>query len=305
MPLGSADFKQPDDAAPDAESKRNPYRIRKTVLTIVLVIAAVQIAVALWQYRQGRNYYSEIRETAIKQTVDGTSRVNEAGSNEADDADGTAYKDDTDQADGKGCTDGTGRTQGTGSGQNEPGITVDFVALHKINPDIVAWIRFDDGRISYPVLQAEDNTTYLHTLPDGTGNPSGSIFADAGCPADFSGAVTILYGHNQRDGSMFGSLKQYRNKGFYEKHREFTIYLPDRTVSYRICGWYVADPEDEIYQIGFSHDDVFQAYLQKLEQKREKNLPVTMSKEDAVVVLSTCASGGKRFVVYAKQKGEP
>lgn len=290
MPLGSADFKQTDNTFLDGEAKRNPYRIRKTVLTIVLVFAALQIFVVLWQYRQGRDYYREIQRTVIKQTVDGISHMAETGSREADDADGTGYEDWAEDAE---------------TVPEEPEITVDFAALHKINPDIVAWIRFDDGRINYPVLQAEDNMTYLHTLPDGSRNPSGSIFADAGCPADFSGAVTILYGHNQRDGSMFGSLKQYRNKGFYEKHREFTMFLPDRTVSYRICGWYVADPEDEIYQIGFSHDEVFQAYLQKLEQKREKDLPVTISREDSIVVLSTCASGGKRFVVFAKQKGEP
>ena len=40
--------------------------------------------------------------------------------------------------------------------------TVDFDALWELNPDIVAWIRFDEPSIiSYPVVQGTDNEEYL------------------------------------------------------------------------------------------------------------------------------------------------
>jgi len=36
--------------------------------------------------------------------------------------------------------------------------------------------------------------------------------------ADFSDVHTIIYGHNMKNGSMFGSLKKYRNKTFFDEN---------------------------------------------------------------------------------------
>ena len=41
-------------------------------------------------------------------------------------------------------------------------VTVDFEALAKVNPDVKAWIYIKGTGINYPIVQAADNTTYLH-----------------------------------------------------------------------------------------------------------------------------------------------
>ena len=40
-------------------------------------------------------------------------------------------------------------------------VTVDFEALKKINPEIIAWIRIPDTKIDYPVVQGTDRQRIL------------------------------------------------------------------------------------------------------------------------------------------------
>lgn len=53
---------------------------------------------------------------------------------------------------------------------------VDFDALRKINPDVVGWIYIPDTEINYPIVQAKDNSTYLHRTFRGKDSYVGAIF---------------------------------------------------------------------------------------------------------------------------------
>lgn len=99
-------------------------------------------------------------------------------------------------------------------------LQVDFETLKEANPDVTGWIYFDNiEQIDYPVLYSGDDETYLHTDLYGNASKSGCIFMEGNNVPDFNDCHTILYGHNMKNGSMFGSLKQYKNDGFYEKMR--------------------------------------------------------------------------------------
>ena len=97
-------------------------------------------------------------------------------------------------------------------------LQVDFNKLEEINPDVIAWIEIPGLEISYPVVQGRDNDYYLHHLITGENHKSGSIFMDFHNQEDLSDRNTIIYGHNMKDGSMFGGLKKYRDPSFYEEH---------------------------------------------------------------------------------------
>ena len=82
-------------------------------------------------------------------------------------------------------TDEDGHTEGT-DGSDGKQTVVDFKALKKINPDIVAWIRIPDTSIDYPVVQGNDDSYYLtHTFKK-TEHVAGAIFLDSDNNADFS-----------------------------------------------------------------------------------------------------------------------
>ena len=55
---------------------------------------------------------------------------------------------------------------------------------------------------------------------------SGSIFSQRQNSKDFSDPVTVLYGHNMKNGTMFNTLHKFENKDFFKKHSKVYIYTP-------------------------------------------------------------------------------
>jgi len=88
-----------------------------------------------------------------------------------------------------------------------------LAGLSGINPDFIGWIVIGD-LIDYPVVRGRDNSHYLDTTFSGQRNASGAIFMDYSNDLGFDGTVTILYGHNMKDGSMFSSLHRYRDRAY-------------------------------------------------------------------------------------------
>ena len=86
-------------------------------------------------------------------------------------------------------------------------IQIDWPALKMLNPDITAWLLIPALSLSYPVVQGEDNAYYLHRSFQREGSYAGCIFLDTRNSPDFQDPFTLIYGHNMRDGSMFGSLR--------------------------------------------------------------------------------------------------
>ncbi len=180
--------------------------------------------------------------------------------------------------------------------------TVDFDALLAQSSNVVGWIQVSGlDNINYPIVQYTDNNYYLTHDWDGQYSRYGAIFLDADNSGDFSDAYSLIYGHNMKNGSMFGTLKQYRDASFFaENGGIITIYLPTETRTYQIFSVRVVDASDEsAYTIGFGHDEQFGTYLQKMVAKSLYQTGVSVSAEDSVITLSTC-SGDNRLVVHAK-----
>ncbi len=256
-------------------------RKRGNVISIVLLIVAVIVLViALWRlipqlldYRQSENVYEELQGEIV-----------DLGTDPAEERDYTdlAPSDSYDWAN----------------------VTIDFNALWQINPDVVAWIRFDDTdavAVDYPILHGPNNDTYLRTDLYGESHTSGSIFLEAANSADLSDLYNIIYGHNMRNGTMFGTLRRYRDDDdFYEANRYFTIYTPRGAYRYEIFG-YADIPEDsEIYTVGYVPDQAYQRLINVMLSTSIRNTGIVPTIDQKTVTLSTCTASGEeyRFVVY-------
>lgn len=184
-------------------------------------------------------------------------------------------------------------------------VVIDMEALQEINPDIVGWIRFDNLEIiSYPVLYSGDDEKYLRSDIYGNKTTAGCIFIEGANNPDLNDYHTIIYGHNMKNLSMFGSLRKYKNDGFYEDNQYFTVYLEDRAYRYQIFAYYDVPETDQIYTIGFGPDDTYQSFIDKMISRSYKDTGIEVTKTDRVVTLSTCSSEGNRFVVHAVRVDE-
>ena len=128
-----------------------------------------------------------------------------------------------------------------------------FEELRKINPDVCGWITLDHTKIDYPILQGEDNLTYINTDVYGDFALSGSIFLDYRNHDDFTDRRVILYGHNMKDGSMFSNLKQYQDSVFRKNSDSAYLYLPEKTLHLEITACEKVSMRDDIYAL---EDDV-------------------------------------------------
>ena len=261
-----------------ASGNSNRSRLLTAAGLLLTGIAAVRLCGIGIAYRSGPAFYQKLAQ-AVRMDAD-----TEAG-----------------KAPAGAVSDGLPESSG---GAEESGVEIDFSYLKEMNPDIVGWLLFDSGEISYPVLQGADNTEYLDTMADGAKNDAGSIFIDALCGADFEDMHTILYGHNRRDRTMFGRLKLYAtDPSYYKENRFFTIYTQKDAFRYEVFAWYEAAEDDAVYQVRFAADNAFAEFAAQMKKRSYQDTGVSVDGTDKIVTLSTCSSSGRRFLVHAKRMG--
>ena len=122
---------------------------------------------------------------------------------------------------------------GASSAEERP--RVDMERLVEQYPDAVGWLYCEGTPIDHPVMQAEDNDYYLRRLPDGTHSAGGSLFLDWRCPGDFSGGLSVLYGHNMRDGSMFACLARYMDQEWCDAHPLLELQTPESGLTLQVA----------------------------------------------------------------------
>lgn len=177
-------------------------------------------------------------------------------------------------------------------GKEEIVFKVDFEKLLSVNKETVAWIRFDEpSRISYPVVKAGDNDKYLRTTFEGKQNSSGALFVDAANAGDFADFNTFIYGHNMKNGSMFGQLRKYKNETFYRENPYFYIYTPDgKELKYQVFAVAIVEDTSESYKKTYADDEEYQEYLNHLERIALYDTGVEVTSESQIVSLSTCTN---------------
>jgi len=186
----------------------------------------------------------------------------------------------------------------------DPGPNIDFAALQAINKDIVGWLYVEAIEdINYPIVQGKDNDYYLHRTFEDTYNFAGSIFLDYENKKDFSDCNSIVYGHNMKNGSMFGKLKQFRQAETYEASMYFWICTPQQNFKYEIISAHEVATGGEAYTLFKNADKEFVSYMEKMKNQSEIPIPDTIfTKDDKIVTLSTCTGNtSTRFILQGRR----
>ena len=169
-------------------------------------------------------------------------------------------------------------------------------------PDFVCWIYIENTYVNYPVVQAKDNEYYLRRNMDGESNLSGTLFMDYRCDRETYKGHNIIYGHNNQNGTMFGPLKAYLDKSFWEEHPVFYTYTKDSVTMWKVFSCYETDTENYYIETYFPSITKYQNFLNKLKSDSAYDTGVEVTAEDDILTLSTCYLYNKingRFVVHA------
>lgn len=186
-------------------------------------------------------------------------------------------------------------------------IPIDFAEVRKENEDIIAWLEVPETEVDYPILQSKpemEEDFYLEHNLDGSGGYPGCIYIQKSNEADFSDAVTVVYGHNMKNGSMFAGLHSYENREFFDTNNEFHIYTPTTAQTYRVIAAVNYDDRliPAVYNYFASDVDVsrFLGDIYALGEGAKNHLDTEVQLDPSMhyVVLSTCtANSSSRWLV--------
>lgn len=180
---------------------------------------------------------------------------------------------------------------------------IDFKTLTAKNSDIYSWIYIPDTNINYPVCQSRKNDNfYLNHDINMNYSYAGAIYSQFCNKTDYSDRVTVLYGHNMANCSMFANLHKFRDKSFFDKHKYMYIYTKDRKLTYEVVSAFEYDNRHIMNSFDFSNDKVFEEYLDmicnphSLAANIRNDLNLTVA--DNILTLSTCLDSGEgRYLV--------
>lgn len=184
-------------------------------------------------------------------------------------------------------------------------IPVDFSSLKEKNPEIYAWIRIADTSVDYPILQRpEEDGYYLNHTVEGAEGLPGSIYTESLNRQDFTDPNTVIYGHNMKDGTMFGSLKHYMDAAYMKEHSQLQIYTPEHIYTYQIFAAVTYDDRHLLKAFDFTAKEQYQQFLDSLSQVRNMssyiNPDIPVTTQDRILTLSTCnGNSEQRFLVEA------
>lgn len=170
-----------------------------------------------------------------------------------------------------------------------------FAELLALNADVVGWVVIDNTKIDYPVLQGEDNLTYINKDVYGNFALAGSIYLDSRNDRTFADQYSLFYGHHMANSNMFGDLDLYKDESFFRANRTGMLILPEKTYKLEVISCMLVSASDAlIFEPEFTRDDI-NALLDYIEAKSmyindDVLQQVRESENPKILALSTCSS---------------
>ncbi len=185
-----------------------------------------------------------------------------------------------------------------------------YEALALENPDFAGWLSIADTPVDYPVMWTpQEPEHYLRRAFDGSYAVSGSLFVGAGCAPD--AAHVIIYGHNMKDGSMFGSLLDYASEDYARRHPVIRFDTLSQSGEYRLLAAfyshaYTSDEEGFRYYryTDLSGQEEFEEYVRQAKAAALYDTGTAAEYGDRLLTLSTCSYHRKNgtFVAVFSQE---
>lgn len=176
------------------------------------------------------------------------------------------------------------------------------------NSDLVGWIKIEQTKIDYPVLQSPDYPNF-YLDHDFDKNPSscGVPYAAEECRLNQDCKNIVVYGHHMKNGSMFAALNQYLDREFWESHSVIQFDTLEEYGDYQVMAVFTVNAADEGYPlmqwIWTEDKEQFMHYVFYAKNESIYDTGITAEWGDDLLSLITCEYTHKdgRLIVVAKR----
>lgn len=182
--------------------------------------------------------------------------------------------------------------------------------LSQQNPDIKAWLKIDETAINYAVCQGKNDSYYLNHNQRGKKSRYGAIMmlANDDITRKNGDKNIVIFGNNMKDGTMFGSLKEYRKLEYFKAHPSMKLFYGKSQENYVIFSvMLVSSVSDDSgykpYKSYFANEEDFNTWYTETRSRSIINTTVKAEYGDDLLTLVTVANDfdGARLVVMAKK----
>ncbi len=189
-------------------------------------------------------------------------------------------------------------------------------ALLRQNSDFRGWIKLNNTKIDNPIYQTDNNNYYLDHNQTRQKSSYGALYFDYrnSITEDKTDKNLVIYGHEIKNGSMFGELKKLRSLDFYKQNPTFEFSTLYTEGTYQIYSVFILnatkkDDGGNIYNIlgqDFTTESAFDSWVADARLRSLINTTVDVELGDDIVTLVTCASDfpDARLVVMARKTKE-
>ncbi len=187
-------------------------------------------------------------------------------------------------------------------GNKKEEYSINFDKISQENSDVVGYLKIKGTKIDYFVVRGQDNDYYLNHNFYKNYNDAGWIFADYHNDFDGKDKNIVIYGHNMKDESMFGTLYKVFDESWLSNLENRRIIFVDRegTKFYDIFSTYTINPEEYYLTTNFAFED-YSNFLTVLKSRSTYDFGINLDSSDKILTLSSCSwDGKKRIVVHAK-----
>ena len=191
---------------------------------------------------------------------------------------------------------------------------IDFEGLRAVNRDVIGWIFIEGTDVNYPLLAGADNQQYLFQSYMKKYAVAGSIFLDYRCSRNLSDYHTVIYGHNMKNGMMFGELDAYQKADYLAAHPYVYIIMADGSWNkYRVLACEQVSVESAVYDLPCDTKQKIKALRAQLAQNNGYAAGeaaaadaadgalqgAAQSSEAKLLTLSTCTNDSRDDVRFA------
>ena len=185
---------------------------------------------------------------------------------------------------------------------NDKKISVNFKKLKKMNKDVVAYIKFEDMDIEFPVVKTDNNEFYANHNLYKRKSKDGWLFVDYKCKVDGYDKNLVIYGNSENKDGIFGNIVKKVNSKMYKDNIYITLATEKENIRYQLFSAYQI--KDDVYYNKTDFNSVnYTNFLNIVNKRSVKDFKIELKKEDNVLTIASQKNSetGYITVLHAKK----